>query len=112
MDNCTVDRCYAFFLSFLGGSESLNRILHGGYVSEYPFSLYEGRELAHISVEVVQLSVGMMLCRCRAFFSHSTALEVKVCHFILEIGIDGIDCRYGSDVCLLQLFFTDSSHQQ
>ena len=45
--------CYAFFLSFLWGSESLNRILHGGYVSEYPFSLYEGRELAHISVQVV-----------------------------------------------------------
>ena len=45
--------CYAFFLSFLGGSESLNRILHGGCMSEYSFSLYEGRELAHIAVQVV-----------------------------------------------------------
>lgn len=109
MDNCTIDREIILKRASLGGSESLNRILHSGYVSEYPFSLYKGRELAHISVQVIQLSIRMMLCGCRAVFGHSTALEVKVCHFILEIGIDGIDSRYGSDVCLLRLFFTDSS---
>ena len=53
VDNCTVDREIILKRASLGGSESLNRILHGGYVSEYPFSLYEGRELAHISVRVV-----------------------------------------------------------
>ena len=68
VDYCTVDREIILKHASLGGSGSLNRILHGGYVSEYPFSLYEGRELAHISVQVVQLSIGMMSCGCRAFF--------------------------------------------
>lgn len=68
--------CYVFFLSFLGGSESGNRILHGGYMSEYPFSLYEGCELSHISVQVVQLSIGMILCGYRAFFGDCFNLPI------------------------------------
>ena len=53
VDNCTIDREIILKRASLGGSESLNRILHGVCMSEYPFSLYEGRELAHISVQVV-----------------------------------------------------------
>ena len=53
VDNCTVDREIILKRASLVGSGSLNRILHGGCMSEYSFSLYEGRELAHISVQVV-----------------------------------------------------------
>ena len=53
MDNCTIDREIILKHASLGGSESLNRNLHVVYVSEYPFSLSKGRELAHISVQVV-----------------------------------------------------------
>ena len=53
VDNCTVDREIILKHASLGGSGSLNQILHGVCMSEYPFSLYEGRELAHISVRVV-----------------------------------------------------------
>lgn len=69
VDNCTIDREIILKHASLGGSESLNRILHGGCMSEYPFSLYEGRDLAHISVEVVRLSIGIVLSCCRSFFA-------------------------------------------
>ena len=68
VDYCTINEEIILKRASLGGSESLNRILHGGYVSEYPFSLYKGRELAHISVQVIQLSIGIVLSGCRAFF--------------------------------------------